>query len=177
MSDLLDIPAPSAPVSDISTKSASAFKTISEVSAETGVPQHVLRFWEAKFSQLRPLKRGGGRRYYRPEDVALLMRIHRLLHEEGYTIKGVQKVLREKIDTVAPAPVLSAPTPLAKSAPIPRPAPDAFPRTRSALSGSEFRPSGRLVLDVELLGTRSGRERLLRDVLDDLRDIRATLED
>jgi len=77
-----------------SGKSVAAFRTISEVSAELDVPQHVLRFWETKFSQLRPLKRGGGRRYYRPEDVALLRRIHALLYREGYTIKGVQRVLR-----------------------------------------------------------------------------------
>src|ERR1700745_1684028 len=75
-------------------KSVSAFRTISEVSAELDVPQHVLRFWESKFTQLRPLKRGGGRRYYRPEDLALLRRIHGLLYREGYTIKGVQRVLR-----------------------------------------------------------------------------------
>ena len=75
-------------------KSMAAFRTISEVSAELDVPQHVLRFWESKFTQLRPLKRGGGRRYYRPEDVALLRRIHGLLYREGYTIKGVQRVLR-----------------------------------------------------------------------------------
>ena len=76
-------------------KSAAAFRTISEVSTELNVPQHVLRFWETKFSQLRPLKRGGGRRYYRPEAVELLRRIHRLLYAEGYTIKGVQRLLRE----------------------------------------------------------------------------------
>ena len=76
-------------------KSSGAFRTISEVAAELEVPQHVLRFWEEKFNQVRPLKRGGGRRYYRPEDVELLRRIRRLLHAEGYTIRGVQKVLRE----------------------------------------------------------------------------------
>jgi DNA-binding transcriptional MerR regulator len=75
-------------------KSTAAFRTISEVSAELDVPQHVLRFWESKFTQLRPLKRGGGRRYYRPEDLVLLRRIHGLLYREGYTIKGVQRVLR-----------------------------------------------------------------------------------
>ncbi|GIL38616.1 MerR family transcriptional regulator [Roseiterribacter gracilis] len=75
-------------------KSPSAFRTISEVSTELEVPQHVLRFWESKFSQLRPLKRGGGRRYYRPEDVELIRRIHTLLYQEGYTIKGVQRLLR-----------------------------------------------------------------------------------
>lgn len=76
-------------------KSASAFRTISEVSEHLDVPQHVLRFWETKFSQVKPMKRGGGRRYYRPEDVELLRRIRKLLYSDGYTIKGVQKLLRE----------------------------------------------------------------------------------
>lgn len=76
-------------------KSAAAFRTISEVSAELEIPQHVLRFWETKFPQIRPLKRGGGRRYYRPEDVELLKRIQHLLYAQGYTIKGVQRLLRE----------------------------------------------------------------------------------
>jgi DNA-binding transcriptional MerR regulator len=79
-----------------SGKSATAFRTISEVADELDVQQHVLRFWETKFSQVRPLKRGGGRRYYRPEDVALLKSIHHLLYTEGYTIKGVQKLLKEQ---------------------------------------------------------------------------------
>lgn len=74
-------------------KSAGAFRTISEVAGELNVEQHVLRFWETKFSQIKPLKRGGGRRYYRPEDVELLKNIHHLLYTEGYTIKGVQKLL------------------------------------------------------------------------------------
>ena len=77
------------------TKSASAFRTISEVADELDVPQHVLRFWESKFSQIKPLKRGGGRRYYRPEDIDLLRNIRELLYTEGYTIRGVQKLLRE----------------------------------------------------------------------------------
>ena len=76
-------------------KSAGAFRTISEVADELAVPQHVLRFWESKFPQIRPLKRGGGRRYYRPEDVVLLRRVAQLLYQEGYTIKGVQRLLRE----------------------------------------------------------------------------------
>ena len=76
-------------------KSAAAFRTISEVSADLDVPQHVLRFWESKFTPVRPLKRGGGRRYYRPEDVDLLRRIRNLLYTDGYTIKGVQRLLRE----------------------------------------------------------------------------------
>ncbi len=76
-------------------KSSSAFRTISEVARDLDVQQHVLRFWETKFTQVKPLKRGGGRRYYRPEDVNLLQAIHHLLYVEGYTIKGVQKLLRE----------------------------------------------------------------------------------
>src|SRR5262244_2259692 len=76
-------------------KSAQAFRTISEVATELDVPQHVLRFWESKFSQVRPLKRGGGRRYYRPEDIDLLRRIRSLLYDDGYTIKGVQRLLKE----------------------------------------------------------------------------------
>src|SRR6266404_8081958 len=76
-------------------KSADAFRTISEVADELEVPQHVLRFWETKFPQVRPLKRGGGRRYYRPEDVELLRQIRSLLYHEGYTIKGVQRLMRE----------------------------------------------------------------------------------
>src|SRR3954464_7977967 len=76
-------------------KSATAFRTISEVSGELDVPQHVLRFWETKFPQIRPLKRAGGRRYYRPEDVELLRRIRELLYNNGYTIKGVQRLLRD----------------------------------------------------------------------------------
>jgi DNA-binding transcriptional MerR regulator len=76
-------------------KSASAFRTISEAANELDLPQHVLRFWESKFPQIRPMKRGGGRRYYRPEDMDLLRRIRSLLYEDGYTIKGVQKILRD----------------------------------------------------------------------------------
>lgn len=77
-------------------KSPDAFRTISEVATELDVPQHVLRFWESKFSHIRPLKRGGGRRYYRPEDVDLLRGVRTLLYNDGYTIKGVQKVFREQ---------------------------------------------------------------------------------
>jgi len=83
-------------------KAPGAFRTISEVADELSVPQHVLRFWESKFPQVRPLKRGGGRRYYRPEDVTLLRQIRRLLYGEGYKIRGVQKVLREGGRKAAP---------------------------------------------------------------------------
>jgi DNA-binding transcriptional MerR regulator len=112
MSDRAEAPADRRP-----GKSATAFRTISEVATELDVPAHVLRFWETRFSQLRPLKRGGGRRYYRPEDVELLRNIRRLLYNDGYTIKGVQKLLREKHP---PAEGVDAPEP--EPAPGPRPA-------------------------------------------------------
>ena len=99
-----------------SRKSAFAFRTISEVSKELQVPSHVLRFWESKFSSIKPLKRGGGRRYYRPEDLDLLRQIKSLLYDDGYTIKGVQKLLRdqskevpERIKTLSPAEILRDP--------------------------------------------------------------------
>lgn len=76
------------------TKAASAYRTISEASEELGIPQHVLRFWETKFSQIRPMKRSGGRRFYRPEDIDLIRTIQTLLYDQGYTIKGVQRLLK-----------------------------------------------------------------------------------
>tara|TARA_B100000614_G_scaffold253400_1_gene267283 strand:- start:21 stop:449 length:429 start_codon:yes stop_codon:yes gene_type:complete len=76
-------------------KSPEAFRTISEVSKDLALPQHVLRFWETKFVQIKPIKRGGGRRYYRPEDIELLKGIKYLLYNDGYTIRGVQKVIKE----------------------------------------------------------------------------------
>ncbi|HEX4112097.1 MAG TPA: MerR family transcriptional regulator [Stellaceae bacterium] len=89
-----DLP-PAGALARRAAKSAEAFRTISEVAEELEVPQHVLRFWESRFPQVRPLKRAGGRRYYRPDDVALLRRIRQCLYDQGYTIKGVQKLLRE----------------------------------------------------------------------------------
>ena len=81
----------------ITEKSVGAYKTISEVSKKIDVPSHVLRFWETKFSQVKPIKRSGGRRYYRSEDVDVLNRIRTLLYQEGYTIKGAQKVLKSNL--------------------------------------------------------------------------------
>ena len=78
-------------------KSSRAFRTIGEAASVLDVPQHVLRFWEAKFSQITPLKRRGGRRYYRPKDIDLLLKIRKLLYQDGYTIKGVQKLLEKRI--------------------------------------------------------------------------------
>jgi len=105
-----------------SGKSEAAFRTISEVSEELDVPQHVLRFWESKFTQVKPLKRGGGRRYYRPDDVVLLRKIRDLLYAEGYTIKGVQKLLREggtrEAAPRADTPELPLTAPAAAEAPL-----------------------------------------------------------
>ena len=89
-------------------KADDAFKTISEVSALLDVPQHVLRFWESKFVSLRPLKRSGGRRYYRPNDVAVLRRIRHLLYVDGFTIKGAQKLVRSKESATRPIALASA---------------------------------------------------------------------
>ncbi len=119
-------------------KSAEAFRTISEVATDLDVPQHVLRFWETKFTQVRPMKRGGGRRYYRPEDVELLRSIRALLYEDGYTIKGVQKLLREgggKPDEAAPK---DAPVPAdtgAPAVPVVTPAPATTPMAAAADQG------------------------------------------
>ena len=97
-------------------KSPSAFRTISEVADELDVPQHVLRFWESRFREIKPLKRGGGRRYYRPEDVVLLRRIRQCLYQEGYTIRGVQRLLREGAIKVAGPRAEQPPLALAASA-------------------------------------------------------------
>ena len=83
-------------------KAAGAFKTIGELSQELGVAQHILRYWETRFPQLRPMQRAGNRRYYRPADVELARRINQLLNQEGYTVRGVQKVLRDKGSASAP---------------------------------------------------------------------------
>jgi DNA-binding transcriptional MerR regulator len=121
-----------------SRKAPTAFRTISEVADELHIPQHVLRFWETKFPQVKPMKRGGGRRYYRPDDIALLRRISDLLYIQGYTIKGVQRLLREgggrlsddipppsaderdEEEPELPIPGLSQPV-QAQPAPMPRP--------------------------------------------------------
>ena len=138
-------------------KSQAAFRTISEVADELDVAQHVLRFWESKFPQVRPLKRGGGRRYYRPEDIELLRQIRSLLYEEGYTIRGAQKLLRAKrakpgtrepAEVKAPAPAL--PLPSAR-----RPSPSRAPELKRELQ--ELRAGLAEVLDL-LRQARSGGE-------------------
>jgi len=115
-------------------KGPEAFRTISEAADELGVPQHVLRFWESKFSFIRPMKRAGGRRFYRPQDIAVLAGVRRLLHDEGYTIKGVQRLHREEgvkrlLDPNVGPPPAKAPA----ARPAPAPAPADGPPVRGAL--------------------------------------------
>ena len=105
-------------------KSDHAFRTIGELASDLGVPQHILRYWETRFPQLKPLQRAGNRRYYRPDDVALARRIHRLLNAEGYTIRGVQQLLRRGTGGGDAAPGEAAvgatgPTPANQHAPFP----------------------------------------------------------
>lgn len=99
-------------------KSVGAFRTIGEVAAATGVAPHILRYWEGRFPQLRPVTRAGKRRYYRPEDVALVERIDRLLNREGYTIRGVQQLLSGDPRGAGVKPVEAAPGPPATPAPV-----------------------------------------------------------
>jgi DNA-binding transcriptional MerR regulator len=100
------------------SKAAGAFRTIREVSDQLGVPQHVLRFWETRFAQLKPLQRGGNRRYYRPADVALAARLHQLLHRDGYTVKGVQKLLASKTPPAGGA-IATPPATAGQQVPVP----------------------------------------------------------
>ncbi len=142
-------------------KAAGAFRTISEVAEELNVQQHVLRFWETKFSQVRPLKRGGGRRYYRPEDVSLLKHIHHLLYTEGYTIRGVQKLLKgqgkqqivaraenENAIPAAPQPKVAAIA--AAAAPAAAPVPHTVIEGRVEITKPKMTDTERAVLEVML---------------------------
>jgi DNA-binding transcriptional MerR regulator len=160
-------------------KAPNAFRTISEVADELHIPQHVLRFWETKFPQVKPLKRGGGRRYYRPDDIGLLRRIADLLYTQGYTIKGVQRLLREgggqlSDDIPPPSPDERAVADAERAAlnaadslmipglelPPPSPSPTAMPRAV---------PRSRPDPEIERLRA------LLREALSELEDLRALL--
>jgi DNA-binding transcriptional MerR regulator len=158
------------------SKAAEAFRTIGEVADELLVPKHVLRFWESKFPQIKPMKRGGGRRYYRPEDMELLRGIRHLLHAEGYTIKGVQKILREhgidQVKAAAPDVVVAvAPT---KDAPKrgrkPMKARDGKPRETAGVKAAADEP------DIKPKLPKSGDRRAqLSAVLIELQSVRALL--
>ena len=129
-------------------KAPNAFRIISEVASELDVPQHVLRFWESRFSQIRPMKRGGGRRYYRPDDIDLLRGIRHLLYSEGYTIRGVQRLLREQgigfVQTVWQESVAI-------------PAPDGADADGESAGGNGAHPRDRMLLNL-LPGFRKSRE-------------------
>ncbi len=138
-------------------KSASAFRTISEVADELDVQQHVLRFWETKFSHVRPLKRGGGRRYYRPEDVELLKAIHHLLYTEGYTIKGVQKLMREQ----------------GKNALVRN-----YDQPARPLTGQQANVAGKAKLTTQTAEALSKKQRaILETMLGELKDLRSMIRD
>ncbi len=121
-------------------KGPEAFRSISEAADALGVPQHVLRFWETKFAFIRPMKRAGGRRFYRPHDILVLAEVRRLLHEEGYTIKGVQKLHRElgaKRFLEGEAPPRPDEAPPAPERPLTDLAPDARRRLQDVLAELE----------------------------------------
>lgn len=145
-------------------KAPGAFRTISEVGDELNVQQHVLRFWETKFTQIKPLKRGGGRRYYRPEDVALLKRIHHLLYTEGYTIKGVQKLLRGQ-----PKSQIAAGETASPARQQPQPPPVLTARRPGTIPAAQQLP--------EQKGNLSGRQRaILEAMLGDLKELRGMIK-
>jgi DNA-binding transcriptional MerR regulator len=157
-------------------KAPTAFRTISEVADDLHIPQHVLRFWETKFPLVKPLKRGGGRRYYRPDDIALLRRISDLLYIQGYTIKGVQRLLREgggRLSDDIPPPTeeeRAAAAAEAEAAPPPDPElplPGLFPATPPSAARINVRPK----VDPEAERLRA----LLAEALHELETIRALL--
>jgi DNA-binding transcriptional MerR regulator len=146
-------------------KAAEAFRNISEVSDELGVKKHVLRFWESKFPQLKPMKRGGGRRYYRPADVELLRGIRRLLQAEGYSVRGVQKILREGgIDDVKRK---------GRESPIER-RPRGRPHTATAQPAP---PPPQPAVTAPLLPLSAAEMGVLRDVVAELVALQAMLSD
>jgi DNA-binding transcriptional MerR regulator len=151
-------------------KASGAFRTISEVASMLGVQQHVLRFWESKFTQVKPLKRGGGRRYYRPEDVELLQRIHHLLYEKGYTIRGVQKLLKSTRGSVA---VLDKKVEEVLTSEV-----EELKETVAAVAEADDAP-----VDVEtqtaapaIAKLKTQRREILRAMLDDLKAMRQLIE-
>ncbi len=162
-------------------KSPGAFRTISEVADDLHIPQHVLRFWETKFPLVKPLKRGGGRRYYRPDDIALLRRISDLLYIQGYTIKGVQRLLREGGGQLAEdIPPASAAERAAAAAERHPPADPELPipglKTEPPARPATARPAPRARPGEAAAETEVGRLRaLLADTLAELEALRALL--
>ncbi len=165
----------------MSDKSPDAFRTISEVADDMDVPQHVLRFWETRFSQIKPLKRGGGRRYYRPDDVDLLRGLKRLLYGEGYTIKGVQRILKERGARHVIAIGRGAPVePEARDAAVvsgAQPAPQHVAAQQPVLSPTEMASSAAMPSAPAARAMPAGAAPGLRLALSELSQARARLAD
>jgi len=161
-------------------KAADAFRTISEVADELGIAKHVLRFWEDKFAHIRPMKRGGGRRYYRPEDMELLRGVRHLLHREGYTIRGVQKILREQgVDAVKHFGRPDSESSEQDPAPTATPAPDGFQMAAEAANGGDGRKRGRRHAATAAQPTReplsAPHRAVIRSLIDTLEECRRLL--
>ncbi len=162
-------------------KSPEAFRTISEVAETLDVPPHVLRFWESRFTQVKPVKRGGGRRYYRPEDVRLLRGIRGLLYDDGMTIKGVQKILRERgvrhvigIGTLPegePAPVAAPPAPPTRKPSARKAAPDRATPQADLFASPQGAPAATVVKPRPAPGDRAA----LRTLVGELEALRAVM--
>ena len=161
----------SAVAASVTTKSPDAFKTISEVSDELDIPQHVLRFWESKFTQIRPLKRRGGRRYYRPEDVQIIVKVRELLYQQGYTIKGAKKLIdggngKVKTAAVGTVPVAASVVP-ASSVVVPK----SVPHARAVEALRELAQASDAVQ-----GEARFQARTLEEVLSQLKEMRDILK-
>ena len=146
-------------------KSPEAFRTISEVAIELDIPQHVLRFWESRFAQVHPIKRAGGRRYYRPEDVDLLRGIRALLYREGFTIKGAQKVIRDKGQRyVADLGRAAAMPPVNFAPPPPSPEPRQARAALAVVERAHAKPA-EMLADEEPEATLADEERVKLEIL------------
>jgi DNA-binding transcriptional MerR regulator len=162
-------------------KAPNAFRTISEVADDLHIPQHVLRFWETKFPQVKPMKRGGGRRYYRPDDISLLRRISDLLYIQGYTIKGVQRLLREGgghlSEDIPPAPAEERAAAQAEHDDLHRAPPDPLiPGLELAANGPPAEPAAPRVVIRRRTDPETERLRaVLVETLEELEAIRALL--
>src|SRR5580693_9667155 len=164
-------------------KRAAVFRTIGEVAEDLDLPAHVLRFWESKFPQLKPLKRGGGRRYYRPEDIALLMRIRQCLYQEGYTIRGVQKLLSEGALGVSGGAAMEIAPSLFPLDPIPTPEPpsETRPRPVRALRRATAREPARqpepiVIAEPQPVGLSADDKAALRAAAQELLRVRQMLD-
>ena len=150
-------------------KAPDAFRTISEVADDLDVPQHVLRFWETRFAQIKPMKRSGGRRYYRPDDVDLLRGIRQLLYGEGYTIRGVQRILREQGIRAVQNVALGGAVPIADAADADAEVPD-----EEAVEAQAYEEAEDRAVEVETSASAREASRLSRD---DIRKLEAALHE